>query len=117
MYVHNVPVSTGTTRTHVSTCARGAGIHGDVLDVHTRRRVGRTHREGGKGREGKGREGKGREGKGKGREGKGREGKGREGKGREGKGREGKGREEGGRRESSSASCFSSVKQVFFDIS
>ena len=33
--IHNVPVCTGTTRTCVSTCARGAGIHGDVLNVHT----------------------------------------------------------------------------------
>ena len=36
MYVQNVPVCTGTTRTHVSTCARGAGIHGEVLDVNTK---------------------------------------------------------------------------------
>ena len=34
-YVQNVPVCTGTTRTCVSTCARGAGTHGDVLNVHT----------------------------------------------------------------------------------
>ena len=42
--VQNVPVCTiktspcipaGTTRTCVSTCARGAGMHGDVLDGHT----------------------------------------------------------------------------------
>ena len=31
----NVPVCTGTTRTCVSACARGAGTHGDVLNVHT----------------------------------------------------------------------------------
>ena len=31
----NVPVCTGTTRTCFNTCARGAGIHGDVLNVHT----------------------------------------------------------------------------------
>ena len=37
VYVQYVPVCTGTTRTHVSTCARGAGIHGDVLNVHTER--------------------------------------------------------------------------------
>ena len=35
VYVQNVPVCTGTTRTCVSTCARGAGTHGDVLNVHT----------------------------------------------------------------------------------
>ena len=35
VYVQNVPVCTSTTRTHVSTCARGASIHGDVLNVHT----------------------------------------------------------------------------------
>ena len=33
--VQNVPVCTGTTRTCFNTCARGAGIHGDVLNVHT----------------------------------------------------------------------------------
>ena len=31
----NVPVFTGTTHTRVSTCARGAGTHGDVLNVQT----------------------------------------------------------------------------------
>ena len=41
MYVQNVPVYTGTTRTYVSTCARGAGTHGDVLNVQT---VGRFER-------------------------------------------------------------------------
>ena len=35
VYVQNVPVCTGITRTCVSTCGRGAGIHGDVLNVHT----------------------------------------------------------------------------------
>ena len=35
VYIQNVPVCTGTTRTCVSTCARGAGTHGDVLNVHT----------------------------------------------------------------------------------
>ena len=35
VYVQNVPVFTGTTRTHVETCARGADKHGDVLNVHT----------------------------------------------------------------------------------
>ena len=34
VYIQNVPVCTGTTRTCVSTCARGAGTHGDVLNVH-----------------------------------------------------------------------------------
>ena len=33
--VQNVPVYAGTTRTCVSTCARGASIHGYVLNVHT----------------------------------------------------------------------------------
>ena len=33
--VQNVPVCTGTTRACFNTCARGAGIHGDVLNVHT----------------------------------------------------------------------------------
>ena len=31
----NVPVYADTTRTCVSTCARGAGTHGDVLNLHT----------------------------------------------------------------------------------
>ena len=35
VHVQNVPVCVGTKRTCVSTCARGAGIHGDVLNVHT----------------------------------------------------------------------------------
>ena len=35
VYVQNVPLYTSTTRTCVSTCARGAGTHGDVLNVHT----------------------------------------------------------------------------------
>ena len=35
VYVQNVSVCTGTTRTCFSTCARGAGTHGDVLNVHT----------------------------------------------------------------------------------
>ena len=34
VYIQNVSVCTGTTRTCVSTCARGAGTHGDVLNVH-----------------------------------------------------------------------------------
>ena len=32
--IQNVPVCIGTTHTSVSTCARGAGIHGDVCNVH-----------------------------------------------------------------------------------
>ena len=35
VYVQNVPVCTGTTRTHVETCARGASTNVDVLNVHT----------------------------------------------------------------------------------
>ena len=35
VYIQNVPVYAGTTRTYFSTCARGAGTHGDVLNVHT----------------------------------------------------------------------------------
>ena len=35
--IQNVPVYAGTTRTCFSTCARGAGIHGDVLNPHTGR--------------------------------------------------------------------------------
>ena len=44
VYIRNVPVCTGTTRTCVSTCGRGAGTHGHVLNVHTGR-FGRTHGE------------------------------------------------------------------------
>ena len=35
VYVQNVPICTGTTRTCWNTCARGARTHGDVLNVHT----------------------------------------------------------------------------------
>ena len=35
VYILNVPVYADTTRTCVETCARGAGTHGDVLNVHT----------------------------------------------------------------------------------
>ena len=35
VYVQNVSVCIGTTRTCVSTCGRGAGTHGDVSNVHT----------------------------------------------------------------------------------
>ena len=34
-YIQIVPVYAGTTRTCVSTCGRGAGTHGGVLNVHT----------------------------------------------------------------------------------
>ena len=33
--IQNVSVFTGTTRTCVTTCGRGAGTHGDVLNLHT----------------------------------------------------------------------------------
>ena len=33
--IQNVSVYAGTTRTYVSTCARVAGINGDVLSLHT----------------------------------------------------------------------------------
>ena len=35
VYVRNVSVCTGTTRICVITCGRGAGTHGDVLNLHT----------------------------------------------------------------------------------
>ena len=35
VYIQNVPVCTGTTRTCVTTCGRGVGTHGDVLNLHT----------------------------------------------------------------------------------
>ena len=35
VYIQNVLVCTGNRPACVSTCARGAGIHGDVLNVHT----------------------------------------------------------------------------------
>ena len=35
VHIQNVPVCTGTTSTCFSVCARGAGTHGDVLNVHT----------------------------------------------------------------------------------
>ena len=34
VYVQNVPVCTGTTPACVTTCGRGAGTHGDVLNLH-----------------------------------------------------------------------------------
>ena len=39
VYILNVSVCTGTTPACVTTCARGAGTHGDVLNVHTVSRV------------------------------------------------------------------------------
>ena len=38
-------VYTGTTRTCVTTCRRGAGTHGDVLGVHTGHHTARTHHD------------------------------------------------------------------------
>ena len=35
VYIQNVSVCAGTTRTCVETCTRGVGTHGDVLNVHT----------------------------------------------------------------------------------
>ena len=35
VYVQNVSVCTGNTSTCVNTCARGAGTHGGVLNLHT----------------------------------------------------------------------------------
>ena len=35
VYIQNVLVYASTTRTCVETCARGAGTHVDVLNVHT----------------------------------------------------------------------------------
>ena len=32
VYIQNVPVNAGTTRTCVSTCVRGASMHGDVIE-------------------------------------------------------------------------------------
>ena len=34
VYIQNVSVHAGTTRTCVETCARGAGTHGNVLNEH-----------------------------------------------------------------------------------
>ena len=53
--IQNVPVCTGTTRTCVTTCGRGADTHGDVLNLHTE--VFWTDTRGrGRGKEGEGRE-------------------------------------------------------------
>ena len=35
VYIQNVPVYSGNTRTCLTTFARVAGIHGDVLNIHT----------------------------------------------------------------------------------
>ena len=35
VYIQNVPVCTGTTPACGNTSGRGAGTHGDVLNVHT----------------------------------------------------------------------------------
>ena len=45
VYVQNVPVCTGTARTRGNTCGRGAGTHGDVLNVRTEERFEPTHGE------------------------------------------------------------------------
>ena len=37
VWVQNVPVCTGTTPACGNTCARGAGTHGDVLNLHNTR--------------------------------------------------------------------------------
>ena len=50
--IQNVPVCTGTTRTCVSTCGRGAGTHGDVLNLHTEVFWTDTRGRGGRGRRG-----------------------------------------------------------------
>ena len=54
VYVQNVPVCTGTTRTCVTTCGRGAGTHGDVLNLHTEVFWTDTRGRGGEEREGTG---------------------------------------------------------------
>ena len=51
VYVQNVPVCTGTTPACVTTCGRGAGTHGDVLNLHKEGFFVHTH-----GREGERRE-------------------------------------------------------------
>ena len=35
VHIQNVPVCTSTTPASVTTCGRGAGTHGDVMNVHT----------------------------------------------------------------------------------
>ena len=55
--IQNVPVCTGTTPACVKTCGRGAGTHGDVLNLHTE--VFWTDTRGGGRREGRGGRGEG----------------------------------------------------------
>ena len=43
VYVQNVPVCTGTTRTHVSTCVRVVPVHTGTFWTYTRGRVEWTH--------------------------------------------------------------------------
>ena len=43
VYVQNVPVCTGTTRTHVQTCVRVVPVHTGTFWTYTRRRVEWTH--------------------------------------------------------------------------
>ena len=60
VWIQNVPVCTGTTRTCVTTCGRGAGTHGDVLNLHTEVFWdGHTGERRGEEREGEEREGRG----------------------------------------------------------
>ena len=47
VYIQNVPVCTGTARTCRNTCARVAGLHGDVLNAHTEAFWTDTRRRGG----------------------------------------------------------------------
>ena len=54
VYVQNVPVCTGTTPACVTTCGRGAGTHGDVLNLHTEVFWTDTRERGGEEREGRG---------------------------------------------------------------
>ena len=42
VYIQNVPVCTGTTPACVTTCRRGAGAHGDVLNVQSPDDLGST---------------------------------------------------------------------------
>ena len=54
VWIQNVPVCTGTTRTCVTTCGRGAGTHGDVLFLHTEVFWTDTRGRGGRGERGEG---------------------------------------------------------------
>ena len=53
MYIQNFSVCTGTTPACVTTCGRGAGTHGEALNVHTGVEGGRFERTHGEG-EGRG---------------------------------------------------------------